>query len=132
MANEYDEILDNQSANEYDDVISGEKDSIKSKLKKSVFAASQGPDPERMAKSLEISKKTGLSPQTVASSYDEITKSPLTSENEYDDLINKNEKLATWLSDPTNSTVAKDDIPNLKKIDDSIKDQSFGAGLVGS
>lgn len=126
--NEFDALVDKNfgpgAANPFDSVVTSARDTDKQQVQTSMYAASEGPDPDRQARIMDLSKKTKLPTNIVADNFDSLSKKVQFESNDFDSLVDKSPALSNWLKDPNNATLAKDEIQDLGKIESSV--QSFG------
>lgn len=120
MANEYDDLIVTgkppSGANEYYDMLNGDRHNQKSALKQSMYVASKK-QPDRHADILKLSEKTEMPVDIVERNYDAIKQKDEVSGSDYDSLIDKTPSLAKFFEDPNNSSLGKDDVDNLSTID---------------
>lgn len=121
-------LPDSNPASVYGPMLDAERTAQKQAVQSSMFVASKV-DPDRAAKVLALSKKTRIPPNIVENHYDSIAKSQDAESTNYDSLIDKTPGLATWLENPDNAKIAKDDIPNLSKVEQASKDFSFMSSM---
>lgn len=119
--NELDDLQKGRGAagmNEYDQMLADESQMQKSALQQSMFVASRK-DPAREAQVLELAQKSKLPKSVVDRNLDVIKQKAQNSSLDYDSLIEKTPGLAKWMEDPSNATLAKDDLDPLGRIDKS-------------
>ena len=118
--NEYDALLaeapkEKPVGNEYDSVVIDMKSERQQRLRASGIAA-QGSTPEAAAKSLDLSRKTGLPTDLVERNLPKVESDHKL--NEYEAVLAKSPRLGDWLlADPINAKVAGDEIDRLAKIE---------------
>lgn len=125
--NPYEDMLQgnqNTGVNPYDNVAKTMAESQAQQTGASIVVAAQG-NPDRAAEVLSLSKKTNLPTSVVERNFDKVKASNLVSENNYERIVQRNPKLASWLQNPDNSAVAIDDISNLKSMERVAEDDSF-------
>lgn len=130
--NEYDEIIDGPPAsppNEYEAIVTDDRNQQKSSLQQSMYAAHQGPDPDRQAKIMELAKQTNLPPGVIDRQFDKVNKDVAVTNTDYDDMIDKTPGLASWLQNPQNATVAKDDLDSLSAVEKTVSDHSMASSM---
>lgn len=103
----------------------------KEALSQSFYVASKQ-DPEFKAKALKLANELQMPASVVERNYEMLVQKKEANSVDPDKLIAKTPSLAKWLSVPDNASLAKDDIASLEKIERATKEQSYGAGLVGS
>lgn len=131
-ANEYDALLgpgDPAGAavtpvNEYDTLIDSGRDQQKQALQGAMFVATKT-EPDRRAKAQQLADRMKIPVDVAERQYDTLSKREAESATDYDGLIDKSPKLAEWLSDPNNAAVARDDIDNLGKVEQTVSDHSM-------
>lgn len=144
--NEYEDILSNMSKEtpppepgsapatqqaDYDTILDQEKAAQKSKMQQSMYAAA-ATDPDRRAKVLELAQKTNLPPNIVERNFDDVQKKSALSVD-YDGLIDNTPGLARWLENPDNSSIGRNDIDKLQRVEHatrSIAPNESSAGLL--
>lgn len=114
--------------NKYDGVIQSAQKQAASSVQSSVYLA-QPADPDRQAKILKLANKSGLPADLVERNFDRVNQEVEVAGNNYDDMIRRNPKVSAWLSDPNNAKIAKDNIQNLKAMEDTVNDTSFAGEL---
>lgn len=114
----------NDQGPDYNEAINAKIESEKSQLQSSMFVASQR-DPDQFGRANKIAQKYGVAPGFVAENKDEFEKKEKINGVDYDGLIKSNPKLAEFLKDPDNATIAQDDIDNLKGLSKSLDDHSM-------
>lgn len=126
-ANEYDAILAGQpsQANPYDKIVADGMASSQIALRGSMAAAGTT-TPDRAAQVLKLSQRLKLPREIVDRNYDRLSKQYDLSDNEYDSIITENPALSEWLSNPENASIARDDVPTLRRIENTF--YSFGRG----
>jgi len=123
--NEYDDILDkgvgteDTQANEYVGILDNEENRKKQAVKQSFFAAAPT-DPERQAEYIKLSKQTNLPSDFVERNYEEVNKSNLIENQDYDNMIANNPALARYLENVDNSKLSKDDLAQLSSIEHGV------------
>lgn len=128
-SNEYDQLVEAPSENEYVGLIGDGRELQKSGIKQSMFAA-RNIDPERQAKVLELSNTLKVPAEFVERNYERFASQNPLKDSDYDNLINKTPGLAKWLENPENAALSKDDLENLSAIEKSVNDYSY-MGNVG-
>lgn len=88
-------------------------------VQQSAFVASQRKDPQRWAKVLETAKRMKVNPSFVDQNWDAISQQDAHAKLVRD--TNASPGLATWLQDPDNATIAKDELPALARIDRGVR-----------
>lgn len=116
--NEYDTLaqVSAPDPNPYVNLIRQGQEVQKQQLQQSMYAA-KDQDPDRTAKVLQLSDQLRLPVPIVERNYDKLSQDKSLAATDYDTLIQKTPGLATWLKDPTNAALGKDDLENLGKID---------------
>lgn len=136
--NEYDQLIESDAkpVNEYDNLVPGQSDT-RSELQQSMFVAAKA-EPDQKAERVRLADEMNLPVAFVERNYDKIVEKRqyAKSGNEYDDLIGKNPKLAEFLKDPDNASVAKDDLDKLsgfEKVSDrhGYWDQAYNSLMSG-
>lgn len=89
-------------------------------LQASLQAASRG-DADRHARALVLSRKTGLPADLVARNMDDVARRVSLREADAEALTREHPELAGWLRDPNNATIAKDDIPSLRRLSEAVR-----------
>ena len=110
--------------NEYDDIVANPDAVKKKEIQASRYIADRT-TPERAAQIEQLSKKTKLPKEIVERNFEQVAKLPEADENDYDKLIQTNPGLTEYLRDPNNYAMSKDDIQNIKKIEDNVQDYSM-------
>lgn len=126
--NEYDELLKGNkpaTASEYDAAVNSTNDSQQLSIRGAMRAAGRT-TPDRAAQVIKLSERTKVPPEIVERNFDVLSKKYDLNDSEYDSLIKENPKLSGWLSDPTNASVAADDVSTLRRIENTFT--SFGGG----
>ena len=125
--NEYDELLTGASKpkNEYDAIVQDQAGNQNTVLRGSMRAASSM-DPDQAAKVVKLSERLKLPTSVVERNFDSLSKKYDLSDSEYESLIRENPKLSSWLTDSANAAVARDDLPIMKRIENTFA--SFGRG----
>jgi GNAT superfamily N-acetyltransferase len=130
--NEYDKMLDTgkpgTSGNEYDAMLRADAPTQRQALEQSMFVAAKA-EPDRAAKVAALAKEVNLPPALVDRRFDEIQVKSQQAKTDYDGLIDSSPNLAKWLEDPTNASMAKDDIENLQKVERTVNDYGFVESL---
>lgn len=124
--NEYDDLLSKQASGEdvgipsdqteYESILDSEKKEKKSIIQQSMMVASES-DPQRQAEVLDISRRNKVPPIIVENNFQEFKKRDFVNSNDYDQIIEKNPNLATWLEKPENAKLGRDDISSLSRIE---------------
>lgn len=132
--NEYEDLVGAEpaaEANEYVDLLNQQAAEQSGALRQSMFAASKT-DPDRRAKAIGLSKKTGV-PADIAERNPDMVAEAAAQDNDYYDLIRNSPKLAKWLESPDNSSVSHDDLENLKEHERALQDFGFQewVGMIG-
>lgn len=70
-------------------------------------------EPERQAEALRLSVATSLPLEAVAGNLDEVRRVAEADKVDWHDIVRTNPVLADWLTDPVNSTLAQDSVPQL-------------------
>lgn len=123
----YGELMDGEGQQETQDsggygaLMDQEKDGSRAAIAQSVSMA-VGADPERKARVIELSKKTNMPADLVERNYDELNKQHAVESMNYAELMDKNPGLSESLKDQNFAAVAHDDIDQLKKLEDSVKE----------
>ncbi len=78
-------------------------------------------DPDRRAKVLDLSKKTGIPSFAVENNIDEVETTVKKNEFNFTDLDNNNPETSKFLSNYDNAVIAQDDIPVLSAIENVFK-----------
>lgn len=127
MPNEYDEILTEQNAptnnaptNEYDALLVNDKSQQRDVLNQSMAVATQV-DPDKRAKSIQLSQQMNLPPEFVEKNYDELSKNFKVQSLPYERIISEAPGTAKFMENPDNAAIAHDDIDNLTQIERGIK-----------
>lgn len=130
--NEYDAFLqDNPPAlpqarvNPYADAVQAQNDSDQTRLRGSIFAATQT-TPDRAAQVIRLSERTEIPVPVVERNFEELSKKFDLTDDEYSSIIKNNPTLTTWLGDPTNAAVSRDDLTTLQRIENTVR--SFTRG----
>lgn len=121
--NEYDDILStgqiSGSGNEYLDLVGNQKTIQRQQLKKS-FYTSKDKTPDHSTKVIKLAKRSNLPTDFVDRNYNDLVKQD-ESKTDYDKIINQSPSVATYLSDPYNAAVSKDDIESLSQIESKVR-----------
>jgi Large polyvalent protein associated domain 22 len=121
---EYDQILargSSEEANEYDLMLQEQATAESRALKLSMHAAG-ATTPDRAAKALDLSQRTGLPYRLVERNLDTVQQRDLVQRNDYDAILERAPGLATWLTDaPEHAAIAHDDLDNLGTLEWLIK-----------
>jgi len=112
--NDYDKIIDGVDGNPYDRMIAEDRKTQKSQLQASMFAGT-ATAPDQAAKVRQLSNDTNIPEEIVARNFETISRKKAVEHNDYDSLIDNTPELAKWLEEPKNSSVAHDDLDNLKE-----------------
>ncbi len=141
MANELDQIVGGLSlerdpefkptAPTVEDAHASVVEQQRNTLKANMFVAGQR-EPDRHAKVIELANRAKLPTSFVERNYDKLAQKDAEKSNDFDSLVAQNPGLAKFLENPDNATVARDDIDNLKKVENSVKDYGFGDSLMDS
>lgn len=126
-SNEYDDILSQDppaQANEYDHILAVEKDAQKSQIQQNMFVASQA-QPDRKAEVLKLADQMKMPPNIVERNFDDLKRRNVVKGTDYDSLIDESPGLAKFLEDPDHATLAQDDLPNLKSVEQQVQDHSM-------
>jgi hypothetical protein len=128
--NDYNALLDGaptQAAineNPYQNILKDDKAEQKTLLQQSMYVASPL-DPDRQAKILQLATEMKMPANLVERNYDELQKKKALQTTDYNDLVENSPGTAQFLADPQNAAIAKDDLQNLRNVEDSVKD--YGA-----
>jgi hypothetical protein len=118
--NEYDEIISGgkvpNNGNEYLQMAEEDGADQRSNLQQSLFSASTA-DPARMAQIDEMARKAKLPTAVVERNFDEVSRRSSLEDIDYDKIIDQTPALASWLEDPENAAVGRDDIEALGKLE---------------
>lgn len=118
VTNEYDALLAEAPAkpvNEYDAVVEDLFRERKQTVRGNLIGA-QATTPEAAAKSLDLSRKTGLPADMVGRNLPKVEADHRL--NEYDAILNASPKTEAWIAgDPTNAAVAGDEVKRLAEIE---------------
>lgn len=127
--NEYDELLTSgvnaKPRNEYDAVLQEQKGAQTTLLRATMQTAAQV-TPDRAAQVIKLSERTKLPTNVVERNFDDLSKKYDLSDNEYDSMLRENPKLSKWLLDTSNASIARDDLPLMRRIENTFT--SFGRG----
>jgi hypothetical protein len=121
MADEYDALIRQANTtptpvNEYDGLVAEDAQNAQTSLRVSMKAAAAA-DPEREAKVIDFADRLKLPRGTVERNLDTLQQQDVVERNDYDRLIKETPHLASWLQDPSNATIAKDDVDNLSMVE---------------
>ena len=132
--NEYLDLVSEpkSGANDYLDTMESDNEVQAEKLRGSMFAAVNKSSPDEHARIVSLANKMNVKPALIEGNVDEIAKTVELRDNDYFAMMENNPKTSIWLQDPDNATLAKDDIPNLKKIEDIAHDTSFAKDVFGA
>lgn len=131
--NEYDQLAGTKPVgNEYDALAAEPSQMQAQAVQQSFAAAAVGPDPDRQAKILALSQKTGLDTGVISRNFDMVTKESAFKDNDYESIVKSNPGLAKWLQDPDNSTLAKDEVGDLQAIENTTKEYGLMNGMYNS
>jgi|GEM_PF-1963094 len=126
VTNEYDALLAEAPAkpvNEYDAVVEDLSRERKQTVRGNLIGA-QATTPEAAAKSLDLSRKTGLPADMVERNLPKVEADHRL--NEYDAILNASPKTQTWIAgDPTNAKVAGDEVKRLAEIEAILKPRNM-------
>lgn len=130
--NEYDAFLqDNPAslpdtkANPYDAGVQAQTAADQTALRGSMFVAGQT-TPDRAAQVIKLSERTKIPVPVVERNFDTLSKKFDLTDDEYGSIIKNNPTLTTWLGDPTNAAVSRDDLTTLQRIENTVR--SFTRG----
>lgn len=122
MANEYEDILRSQTpapGNEYDELVKEQATDATTDLRLSMTAAAAA-DPDKHAKAIRYAQQYGLPVPTVERNLDTIERRDVVSRNDYERILRETPALGTWLRDPSNATIAKDDVEHLSMLEKTL------------
>lgn len=127
VENEYLDLVSEPKtgANDYLDKMDSDNEVQAEKLRGSMFAAVNKSSPDEHARVVSLANKMNVKPALIEGKVDEVAKAVELRDNDYFAMMENNPKTSIWLQDPDNATLAKDDLPNLKKIEDIAHDTSF-------
>lgn len=120
MLNEYDELMkeNSEGGNEYDNVVAGSINAEKTALAGAMYVAEKK-DPVKQAEYERISQETNLPPDFIERNYEKVVqqykikKSP-------DDVYNKAPKSSTWLANPNNAALSKEELDQIISMENSV------------
>jgi hypothetical protein len=114
--NEFDHLLSGKNepivGNEYDEQLRQQQDMETLSLRNAATQAATT-TPERAASVIKLSDRTGIPKQTVERNFDRVRGQVEVDYNEYDKMLAQTPKLAQWLKDGENFSVAKDDLERM-------------------
>lgn len=122
MENEFDSVVDevftkqSPQASEYDES-ANEVFGPKEQIFKQAQIAAKDRTPESETEALSLSKEYNVPVDFVNKNIEEFRKSKAAKENSYEDVVEKSPRLATFLGNPTNMALAKDDIDTLSRVE---------------
>lgn len=122
--NPYEPLAASQEVNPYDQILDQERSAQKTSLQSSMYVGTAR-DPDKEARVRALSKETNLPEEIVARNFDAVQRQQKVQGTDYDSLIESSPKLAEWLTDAKNSSVAHDDLDNLKATEKAAQDHSF-------
>lgn len=122
--NEYDSLIEQPAP--ANDEYAGLLPDPKAELKQSMFVAAKA-DPDVKARNIKLADEMNLPVEFVDRNYDALVekKTYAKSDNEYDRLIKNNPKLASYLRDPNNASVSRDDISSLAAAESAADKHGF-------
>ncbi len=133
--NEYDDLIAQGPASsgggEYDNLIADDKSIQKSQVQQNMQLASRI-EPDRKAEVMRLADQMNLPPNIVERNFDDLKKSSTVKGTDYDALVNNSPGLATFLGDKDHAALAQDDLPNLKKIEQTVQDHSMMTTMYNS
>lgn len=122
---QYDELLtDRARTDPYDALLDEDEARRKQALQGSLAVATQR-NPDERAKVIELSRRTGIPAETVERRPHEA-RTVAARGIDYDQLINESPRLAEWVSDSENASVAHDDLKSLGTLEWLLKAPKAG------
>lgn len=106
-------------ANPYDDNVRSQAQAEQVQLRGSMFAASRTA-PDRAAQIIKLSERAKIPVPVVERNFDELSKKFDLTDDEYGSIIRNNPTLTTWLGNPENAAVSRDDLPTLQRIENTL------------
>lgn len=139
MANDLDQYIPNSAPEvgdegdvaRYKQTLSESRESADAGVRQSMFVASTT-TPDRAAEAVRIAKETNLPYEIVDRTFDESKKIAVQNKTNYEKLISENPKLSEWLKDPTKASVSSDDLENLGRTENAVKEYTFFQSSVRS
>ena len=126
LANElYGSTEKEESGPDYEKLLDEKNEAQKNQLQSSMYVATQR-DPNQFGRVNKIAQKYGVQPAFVAENASEFEQKEKINAVDYDGIIKSNPKLAEFLKDPDNATLAQDDLDNLNGLSQSLDDHSLG------
>jgi hypothetical protein len=87
-------------------------------------------NPEEHAQVLNVAKTIDVPPSAITKNNFEIAKKKADeSRNVFEDLAGSNPITTKWLSNPDNSSIAKDEVDSLRKFENTVHERSFSENL---
>ncbi len=83
-------------------------------------------EPDKASRITVLADKLGLSAETVAANYDQLSRSVRLKSVDYSRLLSRHPEVAGFLSIPSNAALAQDDVPVLQSLDRSLKGDPTG------
>lgn len=144
MANEFDEVLDQESAGtlpplssglekgEFDDVLDTEVTQQRDYVRNVIDIASKD-NPEAAAERIRLSQSTGLPPDVVARNQQELKRREIARAIDLQRMMRDSPVLFRQMTDPTFTAAAIDDLDTLKQVERTLGDISLSTikGAVG-
>lgn len=100
-------------------ILREEREDKENQLKNSFYKA-KDTEPERQARVLSLSQRSGLPADLVARNFEEISKQYRNPDLDYADMAQRHPKTAEWVSDPNNAALVKDDLGSLENIEQRV------------
>lgn len=111
--------------NEYDDLVQESNDSDVSNLQQAQFV-NQDIEPDRKAEAIKLADRYKVPVDFAERNFDEFKKKQaIANADEYEDLVKNYQGTSSFLKSTDNYGVAKDDIPALKNVEDTVKEKTF-------
>lgn len=107
------------SDNPFGKFIDTEQADTQTAVQQSAFVASQRKNPAEEARIVETARRMKVSPEFVRANKDAIFAQD--AQSKFDRDANASPGLAHWLQDPNNATIAKDELPQLARVDRAVR-----------